>query len=132
MESVSLRSISMLAWGLAFLNCRNHGEAVASVLAEELSRPGHPNSFCAQHGVGRHAVKGLATYDFTKSKEIQSDIQTRATSQPSDLTLSKGLAGLVSNAFRCFPLIPLGRVAPRFWKVPHSSSIGVKKPVKLT
>eukprot|EP00913_Durusdinium_trenchii_P010844 g10173.t1 len=35
------RSISMLAWGLAFLNCRNHGEAVASVLAEELSRRSH-------------------------------------------------------------------------------------------
>lgn len=29
----------MLLWGLSFLNCRNHGEAVASTALEEIHRP---------------------------------------------------------------------------------------------
>ena len=32
------QSMSMLMWGLAFLNCRNHGEIVASACLEEISR----------------------------------------------------------------------------------------------
>lgn len=34
------QSISMLLWGLAFLNCRNYGEVVASTCMEEISRRG--------------------------------------------------------------------------------------------
>lgn len=34
------QSISMLLWGLAFLNCRNHGEVVASTCLEEIARRG--------------------------------------------------------------------------------------------